>query len=286
MDTTRSLALAVAIALTGTLAAQAATNQSPCQRQLETAIESIATKGPFRVVEITSVNGKPSRRMTIDYESHGKLRQSIRLLAEGDELKRAREQGLAAQAASPKWMQFDDPTSIVLTYIGPDAYADSRKADGNFDRSKEIIVDYRDSMLANIEMLDFTQSANYVAQKCSTARIDFEYDLYSTIPFFTDEIKKYDYAVLDAERKASRQHDEKRQGQPLPIPTGHLELDPTTGRVSHISRSDEIPSEAQMKMTRALAAKMAPGIEVPDIKSIDIDFTFTYDPSIKIEAPK
>ena len=78
MDTTRSLALAVAIALAGSPAAQAATNTPPCQTQLEAALAKITSSGPFRVVETKTVNGKPTQLITTEFEAPGKLHTSVK----------------------------------------------------------------------------------------------------------------------------------------------------------------------------------------------------------------
>ena len=133
------------------------------------------------------------------------------------------------------------------------------------------------------QFAEFANSGVYVAKACSPSRIDFDYDVYAFLSAPEDE---RDYATFDAKRQAARKAAEVELKGPLPVPTGHLDIEPASGRPAHLSRSDEIPSTEQMQAARAMAAKMTPGLEIPDITSIVLDFTFTYDPSIKIEAPK
>jgi hypothetical protein len=278
----KPISLALSVFAVASLAAPANAEMSACQKQLEAAVLKITTSGPMRAVSATTVNGRPTTQTTYLFAPPTDIQVIEQSLLTGDDLLKQQAQIKAMIEKSPGMA---DMMAGPTTYIGADFYVGSKNQNlSDPERTKRSVYE------STLGFSDHTDPLLFIAVSCSPTEIKFEYDTRMRLAKLDVQNQLGEGAApaweaVESRRKDIRAEDEARDGAPAAVLFGTLTLDPS-GRPVRMTKSEHVPSQAEMKLAMEMAKRMGAGADVPEIKSKSSDTSFTYDPSIKVEVPK
>jgi hypothetical protein len=275
-ETTRAAALALSAVFWTTSAARA----EDCQAKLEAAILKITSSGPMRAFKKDTINGKPRLETVIEFVPPTDTRTVTKTLLQPEE-QRQREEQFKKLPPELQKVQNADGTVAPMAFVGENFYMGTEK------------LPYADAERVKTpahQLLDFSAFAwprHYFSTACTATTIDFEYDIYAdNVMARHAEDKSVSFATLNAERRTERARQDAEFGTKTSVLYGKLELDPASGRPLRILREEAVQSVPSTEMEQATEGKPDPDNGFRDVTSHAVDISFTYDPSIKIDAPK